>query len=233
MKFAVHLRQGCSADLTRSMTLAYNAQPDSHKENIVVIMELRTKARQEQIVRAALTLIEGEGLSGLTMVALARQAGMGTSSLYRHFACIDEVLDGVLDLLCERLVGNVKIAREEAARPLEQLRGLLAMHMRLVFEYQAIPGLFFSGDLYAGHPERKEKLAGIIMNYLGEVARIIRCGQDQGAFRPDLDPDSAAVVFLWLIQPPAILFRLTDGDFNIGRQLENAWLLFHDAIRMR
>jgi AcrR family transcriptional regulator len=199
----------------------------------MAIMKLHTNVRQEQIIQAALTIIAGKGLGSLNMVSLARQVGMGTSSLYRHFAGKDEVLDGVLDLLRERLLGNIKIAVEESAHPLEQLRRLLAMHMRLILEYQAIPRLFFSGDLYAGNPERKTKLGGIVMTYLGEVAAIIRRGRQQGVFRPDLDPDSVAVVFLGLIQPPAILSHLTDGEFNVGRQLENGWLLFHEAIRMR
>ncbi|MDR3568846.1 MAG: TetR/AcrR family transcriptional regulator [Syntrophobacteraceae bacterium] len=199
----------------------------------MAIMKLQTQLRREQIVQAALTLIAGEGLNGLSMTALARRVGMGTSSLYRHFAGKDEVLDGVVDLLRERLLGNVRIAIEEAADPLEQLRRLLAMHMRLILEYQAIPRLFFSGDLYAGHPERKAKLFGIVMTYLEEVAAIIRRGQEQGAFRPDLDPDSTAVVFLGLIQPPAILSHLSEGQFDVEHQLENGWPIFHEAIRMR
>ena len=197
------------------------------------IVKLGTKVRRTQIAQAALALIASKGLKGLNMAGLARQVGLGASSLYRHFESKDQVLDAVLDLLRERLLRNVQIAVQEAANPLEQLRQLLALHMHLILEYQAIPRLFFSGDLYAGNPERKARLCGIVKAYLEEVAGIIRQGQKDGSVRLDLDPDAVSVVFLGLIQPTAILWHLSDGEFNVGRQIEKAWPLFHEAIRVR
>ncbi|MGC8495090.1 MAG: TetR/AcrR family transcriptional regulator [Syntrophobacteraceae bacterium] len=192
--------------------------------------KLGTEVRKEQIVQAALSLVAAQGVSSLSMAALANLVGLGVSSLYRHFTSKDQVLDAVISLLREKLLGNVRRAVEEAATLREQLRRLLEMHMRLILEYQAIPRLFFSGELYAGHQERREALCGVVRSYLAEVAGILRRGQKEGAFRPDLDPEAAAVVFLGLIQPPAILWHLTEGKFDVGRQLEKAWPLFLGAI---
>jgi len=197
------------------------------------IVKLGTRVRREQIAQAALALIASKGVNGLNMAGLARRVGLGASSLYRHFESKDQVLDAVIDLLRERLLRNVKIAIQEAANPLEQLGRLLALHMRLILEYQALPRLFFSGDLYAGHPERKAKLYGIVKTYLGKVAEVIRQGQEKGTIRLDLDPDAVSVVFLGLIQPTAILWHLSDGEFNVGKQIERAWSLFHEAVRVR
>jgi AcrR family transcriptional regulator len=197
------------------------------------IIRLAKGVRREQIAQAALALIASKGVNGLNMAGLARQVGLGASSLYRHFESKDQVMDAVVDLLRERLLRNVQIAIQEAANPLEQLRHLLALHMRLILEYQAIPRLFFSGDLYAGHPERKARLYGIVKAYLGEVAEIIRQGQKEGTVRLDLDPDAVSVVFLGLIQPTAILWHLSDSEFNVGKQIEKAWPLFHEGIRVR
>lgn len=197
------------------------------------IVKLGTKVRREQIAQAALALIAGKGADSLNMAGLARHVGLGASSLYRHFESKDQVLDAVVDLLGERLLGNVQIAIQEADRPVERLRRLLAMHMRLILEYQAIPRLFFSGELYAGCPERKAKLYGIVTTYLGKVAEIVRQGQDAGEVRLDVDPEAASVLFLGVIQPAAILWRLSDGEFNVGKQLERAWPLFHEAIKPR
>jgi len=197
------------------------------------IIRLDKRVRREQIAQAALALIASKGLNGLNMVSLARQVGLGASSLYRHFESKDQVLDAVLDLLRERLLRNIQIAVQGATNPLGQLKSLLALHMRLILEYQAIPRLFFSGDLYAGHPERKTRLYGIVKAYLGEVAEIIRQGQKDGSVRPDLDPDAVSVMFLGLIQPPAILWHLSEGEFDVGKQIEKAWPLFHEAIRVR
>ncbi|HAA04188.1 MAG TPA: TetR/AcrR family transcriptional regulator [Syntrophobacteraceae bacterium] len=197
------------------------------------IIKLGTEVRREQIAQAALALIASQGVNGLNMMGLARRVGLGASSLYRHFASKDQVLEAVLDLLRDRLLDNVQIALGEAIHPLEQLKRLLALHLRLILEYQALPRLFFSGDLYAGRPERKAKLYGIVKTYLGEVAEIVRRGQKDNTIRLDLDPEAVSVMFLGLIQPTAILWHLSDGEFNVGRQVEQAWPLFMEAIKVR
>jgi AcrR family transcriptional regulator len=197
------------------------------------IVKLGTEVRREQIAQAALSLIASKGVNGLNMAALARRVGLGASSLYRHFESKDQVLDAVLELLRERLLGNLRIAGQETANPLERLRCLLALHMHLILEYQALPRLFFSGDLYAGHPERKARLYGIVKTYLGEVAEIVRQGQKEASIRHDLDPDALSVVFLGLIQPTAILWHLSDGEFNVGKQIERAWPIIVEAMKVR
>jgi len=197
------------------------------------IVKLGTKVRREQIAEAALTLIANRGINSLNMAGLARQVGLGASSLYRHFQSKDQVLDAVVDLLGERLHRNIQRAVQEAATPLDRLRRLLAMHISLILDYQAIPRLFFSGDLYAGHPERKAKLYGVVTTYLGEVTGVVRQGQEDGSIRPDLDPSAVSLLFLGLIQPTAILWHLSDGEFNVGKQVEKGWPLFQEAIRAR
>lgn len=196
------------------------------------IVRLRKGIRREQIAQAALSLVACKGFNGLNMAGLARQVGLGTSSLYRHFESKEQVLDAVLDLLQKRLLGSVQTAVRGISNPLEQLRRLLAMHIRLILEYQALPRLFFSGDLHAGHPERKTRLYGIVQSYLAEVAEIVRQGQKRGVIRPNLDADAVSVVFLGLIQPTAILWHLSDGEFDVGKQVERAWPLFYDAIKV-
>jgi len=196
----------------------------------VSIIKLGTEVRREQIAQAALALIASQGVNGLNMMGLARRVGLGASSLYRHFASKDQVLEAVLDLLRDRLLDNVQIALGEAIHPLEQLKRLLALHLRLILEYQALPRLFFSGDLYAGRPERKAKLYGIVKTYLGEVAEIVRRGQKDNTIRLDLDPEAVSVMFLGLIQPTAILWHLSDGEFDVAKHVERAWPLFRQAI---
>lgn len=197
------------------------------------IVKLPTELRREQIAQAALALIATKGVNDLNMAGLARQVGMGASSLYRHFTSKDQVLDAVLELLRKRLLGNVQNAVREAANPLDQLRRLLALHIQLILEYRALPRLIFSGDLYAGRPERKATLYEVVNAYLNEVARIIREGQKEGLVRPELEPNAVSVVFLGLIQPAAILWHLSDGEFNVAKQMERAWPLFYEGIRMK
>jgi AcrR family transcriptional regulator len=197
------------------------------------IERIPTQARREQIAEAALSLIANQGVASLSMAVLARRIGVVPSAIYRHFDSKDKILDSVLDLLRKKLMGNVAIVRDEWTDPLDQLKRLLSLHVRLILDYQALPRLIFSGDIYDRHPGRKKEIYKIVRTYLGEVAAIIREGQRQGRINPDFEPDMLSVVFLGLIQPPAILWRLSDGEFDAGKQVERAWPFFHEAVKAK
>ena len=52
---------------------------------------------QEAIARAALDLVDREGLGALSMRRLAAELGMGTMTLYGYFRTKEELLDAVVD----------------------------------------------------------------------------------------------------------------------------------------
>lgn len=197
------------------------------------IHKFATVIRREQLAQAALELIAAEGMKGFNVARLARRVGFAPSAIYHHFKGKDEILDAVLDLLQSRLHGNVTAVRRKIQDPIEQLRQLLAAHAQLVLGYSALPRILFSEDVYGRNSARKARLNGIIMGYLQEVATIIRQGQEVGLVRAELDSDTLAVMFLGLLQPTAILWHLSDGKFDAAKQVEQAWPIFLDAIRVR
>lgn len=56
---------------------------------------------REQVARAALELVDREGLDGLSMRRLAGELGVGTMTLYGYFRGKRELLDAVLDVAAE------------------------------------------------------------------------------------------------------------------------------------
>jgi hypothetical protein len=63
------------------------------------------------------------------------------------------------------------------------------------------------------------------------VAEIVSDGQRDGQIRPNVDPDTVAVMFLGLIQPAAILWHLSNGGFDVTRQAEKAWDVLSYALK--
>ena len=63
----------------------------------------RGELTREQVLSAALELADVEGLDGLTMRRLAEELGCGTMTLYTHVASRDDLLNGVVGLVIERL----------------------------------------------------------------------------------------------------------------------------------
>jgi AcrR family transcriptional regulator len=63
----------------------------------------RTGLSPDDIVDAALALLDREGLDGLTMRGLARELDVGTMTVYGYFRSKDELLDAVIDAGAKRM----------------------------------------------------------------------------------------------------------------------------------
>ncbi len=76
------------------------ANPSSQREVVWLRLDgLSERSRREldRIVRAAIDLADREGLEELSMRRLAVELGTGTTTLYRHVAGRDELLDLMID----------------------------------------------------------------------------------------------------------------------------------------
>jgi AcrR family transcriptional regulator len=195
--------------------------------------KLQTDVRQEQIIRAALNVVASHGLKGLTMQRVAEQVGLAPSAIYRHFQNKDDVLNSILGLIQGRLLGNVRAVSEEVTDPLERLQSLLQRQVQLLRENPAIPRIVFSEEVYQGHPERQATVYRIIRSYLERLRHIMWQGQQTGHIRPDVTPDTLALMFLGLIQTAVFLWHMSGGAFDMVEHTERAWRVLSQAIRAK
>jgi AcrR family transcriptional regulator len=199
----------------------------------MALEKLDTQTRKEQIAEAALSLFGSQGMKDLSIANVARRVGLVPSGIYRHFKSKDEVLEAALDLIGSRLIKNVANACGSTSDNLKSLELLLMGHVRLIRESEAIPRLVFSDEVYSGHPTRKAKMYGIITRYLGEVAKVVRRGQQAGKIRTDLDPDTISMMFLGIVQPGAILWHLSGEEFDVTKHAKKAWKVFREILEVQ
>lgn len=197
------------------------------------ISKMETALRQEQIAQAALNIVSSSGLNSLSIAAIADRIGIVPSAIYRHFKGKEEVLDAVLDLVRDMLMKNVAAIYEETNDPVERLKRLLMRHINMIKKNKGIPRIIFTEDLYKTKPERKQKVYDNLKSYLTKVSEIIRQGQEEGQIRKDVEPMTLSVMFLGLIQPSAIMWHLSDGEFDAEKQAKKAWQVFESEIRAR
>lgn len=77
-----------------------------------------TVLTRQRVLRAALDLLDREGVDALTMRNLAREVGASPMSLYGHVADRQDVLDGVYELMLQEIPLPVpeEVAWQEAIR---------------------------------------------------------------------------------------------------------------------
>lgn len=192
--------------------------------------KLGTEIRQEQIAEAALQLVASQGLRRLSVAAVARRVGLVPSGIYRHYKSKDDILAAVLDLVQRRLSENVREALAESDDPFQQLRGILMRHARFIREGRAIPRIIFADETFTDHPERRQRVQHLLVAYLGQVVGVIRRGQEQGQFRPELDAETAAMLVLGIVIPAGIRWHISDGGFDVTRHVERAWQILRQTL---
>ncbi len=136
----------------------------------------------------------------------------------------------MLERVRANLLRFVAESRGGAADPIECLRRLLFRHLRFLRENLAIPRLVFSEEVFDGNLEHRDRAHGIVTAYLAEVEGVLREGQASGAVRSGLDPSALARMFLGLIVPAVVLWRLSGGRFDLEAHAEAGWALFRRLI---
>ncbi len=193
--------------------------------------KLGTEVRQEQIAEATLALIAAKGVAKVSVAAVARRVGVVPSALYRHFTSKDEVLDAAMEMILGRLLENVDAVCAEPGSPVEHLERLLIRHARMIRQHSGIPQILLSQDFYLHRPDRRRRVYAGIRAYLARVADLVSNAQKAGLADPTIDADTVSVLFLGLIQSPAILEQMSKGRFDVEAHVSRSWPLFLRAIR--
>ena len=190
-----------------------------------------TEIRQEEIILAALTLVANQGVKFMTIERIARIVGIVPSAIYRHFNNKSEILKAVLEMIGNRMKKNAIEAEQENGNSLSAIRSLLMRQVQLIMEFSAIPQILFSEEVYRENQELKSALHNMIMSYINALAEIVKKGQEDGWIRTDMEPQRIAIMFLGLFQPSAFLYHLSDGRFDIVKQVDLTWKIFRKAIK--
>lgn len=191
--------------------------------------KLNTRVRQEQIAQAALKIIAEEGLHGLTLAAVAKEVGIVSSAIYRHFDGRAGVVDAALLLVESGLQSNVAAVRKLLVDPVERLRKLLARHLNFLIENPGIPRLVFSEEVSC-NPDRKRAVYLSIERYLAEIAVLVREAQEAGRIRKDVDATTVSRMFLGLIQPEVILWQMSGEEFDLEENGMKSWDVLVSAL---
>jgi len=185
--------------------------------------KLPTLVRKEQIVEAALRILGGKGASKLKIADIAKEMGLAPSALYRHFRNRDSILSAILEHIRMKLHANLEMVRQETDNAVERLRQMLFLHGRLILRQQGIPRIIFSDEIWGRQPERRQRLYRIVTGYLSELEDMIREGQEKGQIRQGISAEVVARLFFGIVQPAALLWHMSEGQFDVEGHIAEAW----------
>jgi len=94
----------------------------------------RDPITQEMIVETALSILDAEGLDGLSMRRIAEELDTGAASLYWHVGS----KDGLLDLLFDRVIGEQQVPSPDPERWQEQLKEVARAQRATILRHRDI-----------------------------------------------------------------------------------------------
>ncbi|PLX47350.1 MAG: TetR/AcrR family transcriptional regulator [Desulfobulbaceae bacterium] len=195
--------------------------------------KMPTDIRKEQIVEAALAILSDNAAPKLKMTDVARQLGLAPSALYRHFKNRDAMLSAILEHIRTMLHTNLEKVRQQTDNAVERLHAMLVRHGRLIREQQAIPRIVFSDEIWGQKKERRQRMYRIVTGYLAEIEAIVVEGQAKGEIRMDVEARVVAKIFFGIVQPAALLWHMSEGDFDLEGHINDAWTLLLEMVVRR
>lgn len=164
--------------------------------------QARARASHERILESTVRLMRKQSFDGTPMSEIARHAGVGTGTLYRHFpdrrALLLELLDHWTD---RKAVDRREDVRFEAFIR-EDPRAALAGFLRRMHGRMHDQTWFFASILPWAErdPEFAHRLQRLKHEGVERLAAIFEYGQQVGKLRNDSDPVIAAMLVIHAIE---------------------------------
>ena len=156
--------------------------------------QVDASAQRSEIRKAARRVFGRRGVQGTGLGHVAREAGMGRSSLYHYYPDKDALLG---DLLTETLESERALFRRclrGEGDTLERLHALLDASVAMLDDWAAVGRMLLDFRLSNG-----TRFGAYFEEIRQELARALREGQARGEVDPALDPTAAAATLIGAI----------------------------------
>jgi AcrR family transcriptional regulator len=169
---------------------------------------MQSSERQKEIVAAVFNLISDQGIQELTIKKIAQAVGVSEPAIYRHFQSKSDILAAVVDeMIAHRTTTFLRVSGNSAATTLASFFTVQAM---LFEDMPPLTIMLFPEDLFRNDAVLLGRIMDMMKETLGRIHGLLQTGMDEGAFRPDLDRDAAALMLVggfrllvssWRLQP--------------------------------
>ena len=189
-----------------------------------------TEVRKEEIVRAALAIVEQRGLDKLNINDIAAKIELVPAAIYRHFTGREEIVAALIEYIDKRLRYNLSQVDIVTGTPIAKLKALFELHVALLKEEAAIPRVLYYILSSDRTPDLKASMLSAVGFYVQQVKKLLIQGQEQGEVSPGIDVMAAAMMFLGMVQPLAIMSQINKEVLD--RYPHKLWQNYQRSLRV-
>ena len=189
-----------------------------------------TEVRKEEIVRAALEIVEKNGLDKLNINDIAAKIELVPAAIYRHFTGREEIVAALIEYIDKRLRYNLSQVDIVTGTPIAKLKALFELQVSLLKEEAAIPRVLYFLLSSDRNLELKASMLSAVSFYVQQVKKLLLQGQEKGEISLDIDVMAAAMMFLGMVQPLAIMSQVNKEVLD--RYPHKLWQNYQRSLRV-
>lgn len=157
-----------------------------------------TRNTREDVVRAAGRLFAERGYHGTSMRDLGKELGLLGSSLYSHVSSKQDLLVDVVEEGARLFEASAERAMETPGTASDRLEALIAGHVEVVVENIDVSRTYLNEArmLDTGY---RSRIVAARDHYEEAYRSVIRAGKEDGSFRSDVDPKTASIFILSIL----------------------------------
>lgn len=194
---------------------------------------LSSEERQSEIIRVAVELAADKGVDSVTTQDMADAMHLTQGAIFRHFATKDDIWVAVIEWVRERLMKVVDKAATDATDPFNAIERMFFAHIAFISKHPAIPRLLFSELLHKKNSKLRQLIEGIISGYEAKIAGLLEAAKSQSLVPGDLDSQSAAVLYIGMIQGLVMQSSIFGGKRALQQEAEKTFPIFLYGIKSR
>jgi AcrR family transcriptional regulator len=172
--------------------------------------------RRRQILDAAVRAFAHKGYHASRVSDIAEEAGVAYGLVYHYFESKEAVLEAIFRDTWGMMLEAIKAVADSEPSPREQLRKTAAIVLRTWRDQPDLVRVLVREVTRSG--EQLQREVGEIQLAFGALQGIIERGQQEGAFRADIDARLGAVILYGALEEILtgwVLGQLPDGDEDV------------------
>ncbi len=192
---------------------------------------LPSSERQAQIIAAALVLARNASPASITTGDVASAVGISQGAVFKHFATKDAIWVAAMQWVRADLMQTLATAATSGPTALDDLAAVFRAHVGFVAAHPGVPRFIFHELQQPLDSPAKREVRQVLQGYRTLLLTLLDRAARERSVAPGLDRDSAATMFVGIIQGLVMQSMLTGDTATMSVQAEPLLDLFLQAIR--
>lgn len=174
--------------------------------------------RQQEIIEAAIELINEGGIQSLTIKNLAARVGVTEPAIYRHFRNKSDILATLLDLLKKNSNKIYDNNLEEDGPVPQKIERVFLNHFRTFARMPSLSSVVFSEELFRNNQFLVVKLSEVIDVNNQILISLVKHGQQRGEIRSDASAEHIVIMLMGSLRLFVKKWQFADFRFDLEKE---------------